>query len=245
MFFNKTTSAIVIGIIVIAIIVICCYIRSKLKKIPVEPTPGKRFKYTDGQTVEKLYAMFQTIDRLCLEKGVRYWAEGGTLLGTIRSKGIIKWDDDVDIGILKSDSKHIDAMKPDLEAMGLSLEKTWFGYKVYPTDGDKIEGFSWKYPALDIFVMVIDDGIVKYEKFRTRLYFGKCWMTTSELFPLKRMQFGKYGGFINCPASPYNYLNRCYGPDWSTHAYQQYDHSSEKHIERIKVEMNADELECA
>ncbi len=37
------------------------------------------------------------VDKFLREKKLRYWVCGGTLLGTIRHKGFIPWDDDIDI----------------------------------------------------------------------------------------------------------------------------------------------------
>ncbi len=41
--------------------------------------------------------MLYRIDRFCLERGLRYWVCGGTLLGTMRHRGFIPWDDDIDL----------------------------------------------------------------------------------------------------------------------------------------------------
>ena len=50
----------------------------------------------------RILEIMLVIDRICRENGFRYSIVYGTLLGAIRHRGFIPWDDDIDIAMTRS-----------------------------------------------------------------------------------------------------------------------------------------------
>ena len=61
-------------------------------------------KITDIQELRSIQmGILDDVHRFCEEQGLRYSLSSGTLIGAVRHKGYIPWDDDIDIYMLRSD----------------------------------------------------------------------------------------------------------------------------------------------
>ncbi len=56
-------------------------------------------KLTIEEIHTHLLGTVKALDKVCRKNNVPYYIIGGTLLGAIRHKGFIPWDDDIDVGV--------------------------------------------------------------------------------------------------------------------------------------------------
>lgn len=76
--------------------------------------------------------MLQYLEKKCIENNLRYYLAYGTLLGAVRHKGYIPWDDDIDVVMPRADyEKFLNLMSKDthsyIKIVHLDNRKHFFG----------------------------------------------------------------------------------------------------------------------
>lgn len=82
--------------------------------------------------------MLEEVDRICTLRGIRYNIIAGTLLGAVRHKGYIPWDDDADVALLRPEYEKFRA------ACAAELDRTRFIFQ----DHRNTKGYRWGYGKL-------------------------------------------------------------------------------------------------
>lgn len=82
--------------------------------------------------------MLIEVDRICRKSGINYTIIGGTLLGAVRHKGFIPWDDDADVAMLRPEyDKFCDICIKELD-----------NSRFYFQNISITEGYRWGYAKL-------------------------------------------------------------------------------------------------
>lgn len=96
----------------------------------------------DNDTLRKLQLteleLLVEVDRICRKCGIKYNIIAGTLLGAVRHKGFIPWDDDADVAFLR----------PEYEKFRIACETELDTSRFYFQDHRNTPGYRWGYGKL-------------------------------------------------------------------------------------------------
>lgn len=157
--------------------------------------------------VNNIYDLLQIITCELDKNNIEYIMTGGTLLGAIRNKGLIPYDDDGDIVILNEKIKVDDVLRVLHE-----LSKDIISY-IGVKGNVIIVKFKDFETRIDIFFMNKDEnGIYKY-RFPFNIQYSNEWYNHDEVYPLKEYKFGPL--LLKGPNMPSKFLDRTY-KNWET-----------------------------
>lgn len=92
----------------------CCY-KTILSEIGEEYFDKNYIFRYDGKLdeIKQLeIEMMEEVKRICEKHNIKYFLVGGSLLGAVRHKGFIPWDDDLDFGMLREDYEKFRRVAP-------------------------------------------------------------------------------------------------------------------------------------
>lgn len=129
--------------------------------------------------------LISELDRICKKYGIHYNMVGGTMLGAIRHQGHIPWDDDADIGFLRT----------EYEKFRKACRKELDHEKFYLQDFRDTKGYRWGYGKLrrkgtefvrlgqefmpyeqGIFIDLMPFDPVPNGELQRKIHFAKCFL---------------------------------------------------------------------
>ena len=169
---------------------------------------------------EILKILLEKVSKLLDDYKIDYFIDGGTLLGAVRDKDIIPYDDDVDIGVLHKDFNklmnilinlndekyHIQIQQSGNDCIKVFVGGLWCKNQ----NNDRIIGT----PTLDIYRWEIKKDIVRLSSIGHRQLYKNCFYKLNEFYPLKKYIFGEL--VVKGVFNPLGYLKRYYGEDCLT-----------------------------
>ncbi|MBR4643297.1 MAG: LicD family protein [Selenomonadaceae bacterium] len=95
-----------------------------------------------------LIGLMQEFDRICRKHNIRWFAIGGTLLGAVRHKGFIPWDDDIDVIMLRPDyEKFKQVVEEELKYHPHYRMWYWYNYRL-ETDSEAAQHANYDLPFI-------------------------------------------------------------------------------------------------
>ena len=167
-----------------------------------------------------LYKLFYEVSQLLEKNGIVYWITAGTFLGAVRSGGIIKWDDDIDITIPHEYKDKLYKLFKDNHKL-----RIYNGNK-YKTH-DKISYRNNKKFFIDVFYVkktrINGKYIFEHNNNGCKKKWPNEYFDLNDLFPLRKYKFGAYE--VYGPNKYSKFMERNFSKKWNKEAVISHSHS--------------------
>jgi len=176
-----------------------------------QQTNDEKEVFTDELTVRRIYLLGRIIARVFPEHNIPYWVTGGTALGCVRHKGLIPWDDDIDICVMdKYESRLLEGKERFLLENDLMLTETYFGFRLHHrVESEPRTNSNYGIPFCDIGIMRHKKDRIECKHKTARDLWKNEWYGIDEIEPLREMIFGDFSFLV--ARDPVSYLKRYYG----------------------------------
>ena len=119
---------------------------------------------------ERILSIFLEFEKVCVQHNLQFYLSAGTLLGAIRHKGFIPWDDDMDVVMPRKDYELL-----------IKHSDEWFSYPYELDCKEKTDNYPLR------FAKVYDASTTMYSK-KSPNYVGGVFV---DIFPLDGLPDGK------------------------------------------------------
>lgn len=176
---------------------------------PPPPPTDAILPRTSQEITDTIYDCLETVHNLFTAASITY-----SLLGAVRSGGMIPWDDDGDVVIHSKDALRLISLRASFAERGYDMRGFWHGIKLFRP------GLP-HFPDVDVF-MVNDD--YQYMLERTRLRWPGEPLPFRSLDRVRLVRFGHLMLFSVWGADARKLLDDSYGRDWATTVDKTHDH---------------------
>ena len=118
------------------------------------PVDKKRYKFLLLQT-------FKAFVKFCKDNGIQFFAAGGTMIGAVRHRGFIPWDDDIDVYMKRCDYDKFINLRSQLDGTNYEiLDPSLDGYYCAHTKFSHRYSTLWEFQGIPfVSSKVMDDAL--------------------------------------------------------------------------------------